>query len=219
MNRVDEVIEDVRARLGLSRLFARRILAELRDHLQDSVAHQLSRGVDKHAAQNTAVQNMGSPDELVGLVIDTNWELRMIAFLKTHLLATAAVLAAPGVLLLGLSFFTFNFPCREMTYGSMGEISTFTLCGVPALQSVRPLISEAGFYGGPAWLQWTIHILAVAGPLSACLLLIRSQLSLRRRKETNGTAEIALTLDRKHVLALAATLSVLLTVVVYKAAG
>ena len=219
MNRIDQLVTEVRARLGLSRFLGRRALTELRDHLHDSVAEQVSQGLDRSEAEENAVRQMGTPDELARSVIDTSGGLKMIAFLKRHLLATVAVLAAPGVLLLGVSFLTFNFPCRDVTYESMGEMTTFRHCGVPALETVRPLISEVGFYGGPAWVQWTIHILAVMGPLLASLLIIRSQLSIRRRQAPEGTAEIAFAVDRTHMLALAATLSIFLTVVVYKAAG
>lgn len=219
MNKIDRLITDVQARLGLSRLLGRRALAELRDHLDDSVADQISRGVDQVDAEEIAVRQIGTPDELVTSVIDTSRGLRMVHLFKKHLLATAAALAAPGALLLGVSFLTFNFPCRDVTYEYMGEINTFRRCGVPALESIRPLVSDVGFYGGPAWVQWTIHILAVTGPLLASLLLIRSRLSLRRRQTAEGTAEIAFALDRKHMLALAATISTFLVVVAYKAAG
>ena len=219
MNKIEHVVMEVRARLGLSRVLGRRAIAELRDHLHDSVADQLSRGLDPSEAEKNAVRQMGTPDEVVASVIDTSRGLRMVAFLKAHLLATVAVLAAPGVLLLGLSFLTFNFPCQDVAYQSMGETTTFRQCGVPALQTLRPLISEVGFYGGPAWVQWAIHILAITGPLFASLLIIRSQLSLRRRQAPEGTTEIAFALDRTHMVALAATLSIFVTVVAYKAAG
>lgn len=219
MNKIDQVLAEVQARLGLSRLFGRRALTELRDHLHDSVADQLSRGLDQSKAEENAVQQIGTPDELVRSVIDTSGGLKMITFLKRHLLATVALLAAPGVLLLGLSFLTFNFPCRDVAYESMGEMSAYRLCGTAALNSIRPLISEPGFYGGPAWVKWTIHVLTVVGPLFASLLIIRSQLSLRRRQAPKDTVEIALALDRTHMLALAATLSIFLIVVAYKAAG
>lgn len=219
MNKVDQLLREVKTRLGLSRFLGRRAVAELRDHLDDSVAHELSRGVDQVDAEKTAVQQLGSPDELVRSVIDSSVGLRMVHLFKKHLLATAAALAAPGVLLLGISFLTFNFPCRDMTYEYMGDINTYRQCGVPALQSIRPMVSEVGFYGGPAWAQWTIHILAIIGPLFASLLLIRSRLSLRRRQTPEGTAEIAFALDRKHMLALAATLSTFVVVVAYKLAG
>ena len=219
MSPIERLLSQVPDRLGLSRFLGRRAITELRDHLHDSVADQLARGVDRSAAEANAVQQMGTPDELARSVIDTSKGLTMVAFLKRHLLATVAVLAAPGALLLGLSFLTFNFPCRDLTYESMGKLHTMKLCGVHALQDLRPLISEVGFYGGPAWAQWTIHILAVAGPLLASLVIIRSQLSLRREQTAEGTVEIAFAVDRTHMFALAATLSIFLTVVAYKAAG
>ena len=219
MNKVDQLLRDVKTRLGLSRFLGRRAVAELRHHLDDSVADQISRGADQGAAEEIAVRQLGSPDELVTSVIEASGGLRMIHLLKKHLLATAAALAAPGVLLLGISFLTFNFPCRDVTYEYIGAPETFRQCGVPALESIRPLISEVGFYGGPAWAQWTIHILAITGPFLASLLLIRSRLSLRRRQTAEGTTEIAFALDRKHMLALSATLATFVVVVAYKAAG
>jgi hypothetical protein len=218
MNKIDRAVGEVRARLGLSRFLGRRALAELRDHLEDSVTDQLSRGVARADAEETAVRQVGTSEELVRSVIDTSRGLRMIHLLKRHLLAAVAVLAAPGVLLLGLSFLTFNFPCRDVTYEYMGGIDTYRQCGIPALGALRPLISEVGFYGGPAWAQWTIHVLSVAGPFLASLLIIRSQLSVRR-EAADGTAEIAFALDRNHMLALGAALSIFVTVVAYKAAG
>jgi hypothetical protein len=153
-------------------------------------------------------------------VIETSWGLRMMRLFKMRLLMAAALLAAPGILLLGLSFLTFNFPCREATYRSMGEMQTVEVCGVPALQAVRPLIGDVGFYGGSPWLQWSIQILTVAGPLLAVLLILRSQLFFRKRETPQGTtAEVALSLDRVHMLALGTTMLVFLTVVAYKAAG
>ncbi len=219
MNRIDQLVTEVQARLGLSRFLGRRALTELRDHLHDSVADQLSRGLSQYDAEKNAAQQIGTPDELVRSVIDASRGLKMVAFLKGHLLATVAVLAAPGVLLLGLSFFTFNFPCRDLTYESMGEINTYRLCGARALEGLRPLISEPGFYGGPTWAKWSIHVLTVIGPLLASLLIIRSQLSLRRQQAPEETVELAFALDRTHMFALATTLSIFLTVVAYKAAG
>ena len=219
MNKIEQVVAEVQTRLGLSRFLGRRAITELRDHLEDSVSDQLSRGLKPSEAEEYAVQQLGTPDELVRSVIDASRGLTMVAFLKKHLMATAAVLAAPGVLLLGFSFLTFNWPCRDVTFESMGEVNTYSLCGVRALENLRPLISDVGFYGGPAWLQWTIHILAVAGPLFASLLIVRSQLSLRRRQAPEETVEIAFTLDRTRLVALAMTFSVFLTVVAYKAAG
>ena len=219
MNRIDRLLSEVRARLGLSRFLGRRAVTELRDHLHDSVDDQLARGLDRSEAEENAVKQIGTPDEVVRTVVDASRGLRMAAFLRRHLLATVAVLAAPGALLLGLSFLTFNFPCRDATYQSMGEMTTFRICGARALENLRPLISEVGFYGGPAWVQWTIHILAVAGPLLASLVIIRSQVSLRRRQATEQTLEISFALDRKRMFALVATLSIFLTVVAYKAAG
>lgn len=218
MTRIDQLVAEVQARLGFFRFLGRRALTELRDHLNDSVADQLSRGVERSEAEENAIHLMGTPDELVRSVIDTSKGLRMIAFMKRHLLATVAVLAAPGVLLLGLSFLAFNFPCRDVTYGSGGGMTTYRVCGASALENLRPLISDVGFYGGPAWAQWAIHILAVLGPLVASLLIVRSQLSLRRQTP-NNTVEIAFSLDRTHMFALAATLSIFLTVVAYKAGG
>jgi hypothetical protein len=49
-------------------------------------------------------------------------------------------------------------------------------------------------------------------------LIIRSQLSVRR-EAADGTTEIAFALDRNHMLALGAALSIFVTVVAYKAAG
>jgi hypothetical protein len=220
LNRIEEVLAEVQVRLGVSRFLGHRALLELRDHLQDSVAKELTGGVDEVDAQETALRKVGTADQLAASVIETSWGLRMIRFFKTRLLMTAALLAAPGILLLGLSFLTFNFPCPEATYMSMGEMGTFQICGVPALETIRPFISEFGIYGGPAWLQWSIHILAVAGPLLAALVILRSQLSFRRRETPDGTdAQITLSLDRSHMVALAATFFIFLIVVVYKAAG
>lgn len=216
MNKIDQVLADVRTRLGLSHFLGRRALTELRDHLNDSVADQLTRGVERSKAEENAVQQIGTPDELVRSVIDMSGGLKMVAFLKRHFLATAAALAAPGVILLGLSFLTFNFPCRDITFEYMGEIHSYRDCGFATL---RPLISEPGLYGGPMWAKWTIHIVSVAGPLLASLFLIRSRLSFRRRQTAEGTTEIAFVLDLKHMLALAATLSTFVVVVAYKAAG
>jgi hypothetical protein len=179
----------------------------------------MSRGLDESDAEENAVQQIGTPDELVRSVIETSGGLKMVAFLKRHFLAAMAVLAAPGLLLLGLSFLTFNFTCREVTFDPASGIHSFTYCGVPALGALRPVLSDVGLYGGPSWLKWSIHILAVAGPFFATLLIIRSQLSLRRRQAPEETVEIALALDRTHMLALAGTLSIFLTVVAYKAAG
>lgn len=219
MNKIDQLLIEVQARLGRSRFLGRRALAELRDHLDDSVAGQLARGIDQSRAEEHAAKQIGTPEELVTSVIDASRGLRMFHLLKRHLLAVVGVLAAPGVILLGLSFLTFNFPCRDLTYEHMGEIDTYRLCGVRAFQGLRPLISEVGFYGGPAWAKWMIHILAVTGPLFASLVLIRSRTSIRRRETAGGTAEIAFAVDRKHMLALAATLSIFVTVVAYKAAS
>lgn len=219
MTKIEQLLEEVRARLGPSRFLGRRALLEMRDHLDDSVADQLSQGVDRSEAEENAAQLLGTPDELVRSVIDANRGLTMIAFLRRHLLATVAVLAAPGVLLLGLSFLTFNFPCQNVTQEYLGETNTHRICGARALENLRPLVSDPGFYGGPAWAQWTIHLLAVIGPLLATVLIIRSQLSLRRRQTPGRTAEIAFALDRAHMLSLGATLSLLLAVVAYKAAG
>ena len=219
MTKIDQVVAEVAARLGLKRFLGQRALIEIRDHLQDSVADLISRGIDRGEAEQKALEQIGTPDELVRSVVDTSRGLRMLEVARRHLLITVGVLAAPGVVLLGLSFLTFNFPCREMTYEYMGQLETQRLCGVPALESVRPLISEVGFYGGPAWAQWIIHILAVLGPLFASLLMIRSQLSVRRSEAPERTVEIAFALDRTHMFALAATLSIFLTVVAYKAAG
>jgi hypothetical protein len=217
---VEELFAEIQGRLGFARFLGRRAIIELRGHLQDSVAEEMSRGLDEHAALELACHKIGTADELTQLVIDASWELKMIGFFKRHLLVTTGILAAPGVLLLGLSFLTFNFTCRETTHMYMGEVQTSRLCGVPALETVRPFISDVGFYGGPAWLQWSIHILSVIGPLLAVLFLLRSQLSYRRRATTEGTsAEIAFALDRKHILALAGALFIFLTVVAYKAAG
>ena len=219
MNKVEQLMSDLEGRLGLSRFLARRAIAELRDHLLDSVADQLSRGVDEPNAQEHAIRQIGIPGELVRTVIDMSGGLKMIHFLKKRLMVTAAVLAAPGAILLALSFLTFNFTCQEITYEYMGEVITSELCGVRALEGLRPLISDVGFYGGPAWIQWAIHVVAVVGPLFASLLLVRSMLSLRRTETTGGVAEIAFALDRKHLLALAGSLSIFVTVVAYKAAG
>ena len=219
MNKVEELVDQVQSRLGLLRILGRRALAELRDHLHDSVRDQLSQGVNQADAEENAVRRMGTPEELVTVVMDTSGGLKMAAFLKRHFLATVAVLAAPGVLLLVLSFLTFNFPCREVTYQAAGELSTFRLCGTAALDSIRPLISEPGFYGGPAWVKWSIHVFTVLGPFLASLLIIRSQVSLRRPQSPEETTEIVFALDRKQMVALVATLSIFLTVVAYKAAG
>jgi hypothetical protein len=219
MNKVERLLREVRTRLGLSRFLGRRALRELRDHLDDSVADQLSRGIGRDEAETDATLQIGTPDELMRSVIDTSRGLKMIAFVNRNLLATVAFLAAPGALLLGLSFLTFNFPCRDLTYGSAGDMTTYRVCGASALENVRPLISEVGFYGGPAWAQWTIHVLSVMGPLVASMLIVRSQLSLRRRTTPEETTEVAFALDRTHILALLATLSIFVTVVTYKAAG
>lgn len=219
MSKIERLLADVRGRLGSSRFLGRRALTELRDHLHDSVAHGVARGLDESEAEDAAVRQIGTPDELVRSVTATSRGLQMIAFLKRHRTAVVATLAAPGVLLLGLSFLTFNFPCREVVYEYMGRTNVDTLCGTPSLETLRPLISEVGFYGGPAWVQWTIHVLAVMGPLAASLVILRSQVTLRRREAPERTIEIAFATDRAHAFALAATLSIFLTVVVYKAAG
>lgn len=219
MNKIEELVAEVRSRLGISRFLGRRAITELRHHLHDSVADQLSRGLTRSDAEDNAVRQMGTPEELVSSVIDTSRGLRMVAFMKKHLLVTVAILAAPGVLLLGLSFLTFNFPCRDVTYESMGEMDTYRICGTTALNSLKPLISEPGFYGGPSWAKWTIHILTSIGPLFASFLIIQSQLSLRRRHDGESTVEIAFALNRTYMVALATTLAIFLTVVAYKAAG
>src|SRR5688500_18820879 len=99
MNKIDQLVSEVRARLGLSRVLGHRALTELRDHLHDPVADQIPRGLDRSHAEENAVQQIGTPEELVRSVIDSSRGLKMVTFLKRHLLATVAVLAAPGVLL------------------------------------------------------------------------------------------------------------------------
>jgi hypothetical protein len=65
-----------------------------------------------------------------------------------------------------------------------------------------------------------MQILTVAGPLLAVLLILRSQLSFRKRETPQGTrAEVAISLDRTHMLALGGAMLVFLTVVAYRAAG
>jgi hypothetical protein len=176
--------------------------------------------MDPHEAQERAVQRVGTTAELTHWVIETSRGLRMMRVLKNRLLVTATLLAAPGILLLGLSFLTFNFPCREATYKSLGEMQSVQVCGVPALQAIRPLIGDVGFYGGSPGVQWTIQILTVAGPLLAVLLILRSQLSFRKGQTPHGaSAEVAMSLDRVHMLALGGAMLVFLTVVAYRAAG
>jgi hypothetical protein len=58
---------------------------ELRDHLNDSIAEDLARGIDKSEAQQRAAQKIGTADELTEWVIEASWGLKMIRFFRTRI--------------------------------------------------------------------------------------------------------------------------------------
>ena len=58
---------------------------ELRGHLNDSIAEDLARGIDKSEAQQRAAQKIGTADELTEWVIEASWGLKMIRFFRTRI--------------------------------------------------------------------------------------------------------------------------------------
>lgn len=85
MSESDRRLAEVQARLGRSRLLARRALVELRDHLNDSIAADLARGIDRSEAQQQGARKIGTADELTEWVIEASWGLKMIRFFRTRI--------------------------------------------------------------------------------------------------------------------------------------
>jgi hypothetical protein len=84
----------LQARLTGSHRARRRLLTELRDHLEDALGRQLETGLHPEAAEQRALEQLGSPADLARA-----WETRCARLRKRQrrrlsLLALAAALAS-----------------------------------------------------------------------------------------------------------------------------
>jgi hypothetical protein len=73
---------------------ARRLCAELRDHIDDAIAHQRAAGCDPDAAARIALERAGPPDELVDAWIAHTRLRRVRTRRRAGLVAFAAVTAS-----------------------------------------------------------------------------------------------------------------------------
>jgi HAAS len=85
-------LQDLAQRMAGSRRTRRRLLAELRDHVDDAVAAQLDAGVDAAEAERHAIARLGPPDALARA-----WRARCVR-VRTRRRGRAAMLAGATAL-------------------------------------------------------------------------------------------------------------------------
>lgn len=149
----------------------RRVLKEIRNHLEDETSGLVAQGLDEAAAQRLVLERFGSPEEAVGFVIDSNRGLALIHWLMERCMTVAAVLMVPAATLLGFSFLTFNFPCQ--TDNPMRRA-----CGVSFLQHLSPILYSPENAG---LLSLRLTLTVVAPLLGAALIAMTIlRIDLRR---------------------------------------
>lgn len=213
--RIDRYVAELSRRLGWRRLIERRALIEIRDHLESAARAHRGLGMSEVEAQEAAVEALGTVEQSVSAVVDSNGALRVLEMTKDRLVLIACALTLPGLILLGLSFVTFNFPCSQVEQEA--ALHVYQRCGVPSLQFLRPWLADVGLYGMATWYQLTQLAVTTLGPLAAAILLLRAQTHVRSEGPDRTVVIVQPVVQRVVVLALATT--VFLAVSAYKLAG
>lgn len=207
---------ELRRALGWRRWVERRALTELHHHLEDNAGAHAGQTSTREEAELRAIADLGGLAQARRFVVDSNRALFLEAALRDRVLLLAGVLSLPAVLLLGLSFLTFNFPCQQLRQG--GEV--YEVCGMRVLQSLRAPLGGLGLFGMPQWWQWTNFISTTLGPLAAAIVLLKSQIHVDLQADEGSTsATIVVRSDRVRKLATVSALALSVVVIAYKAAG
>lgn len=213
---IEGFISQLRELLGWRRWVERRAVIEIRAHLEDAAEHHLRLGATQEEAELRSIEDLGGIDEARRFVVESNRGLTLESFLRDRALVVAGMLSLPAILLLGLSFLTFNFPCREITSG--GQL--YEDCGMLSLQFLRGPLGGLGLFGMPPWWQWTQFVLTTLGPLAAGIVLLRTQVRTGLgRREGATTATVVIHSDRVLKLATVGAFALFIIVVAYKTAG
>lgn len=207
---VDDYMDSVNRALGWRVLFERRALREVRDHLEDLALSTRKTDRDSDSRQRLATHLFGSVEHTVEIIVESNRGLAMMKWLSARSSWVASVLLLPAVALLGLSFLTFNVPCRP------GPQAGFDVCGLSFLQGLRPVLT------GPEsnLLLMTLKFaLTVIAPMAAVLIFLVTQARWNVNRETEVSVAVVLRVDRSRVLGALGSLVVLILVVGYQLAG
>lgn len=208
---IDDYLTAVERRLRWRRRFERRGLREVRDHLSDVSGSLQRQGCDPHEAQRQAILRFGPADITAQAVVESNRGLAMMDWLSRRSLWVAGILLLPAIALLGLSFLTFNFPCRESVQPG------FQVCGLSFIQGLRPLLVGPESNLLLMTLKFSLTILA---PLLAAVIVIGASTRFDlHRGEEGAVATVAFRLNRARVVASGASLIVFMVVLAYQLAS
>jgi hypothetical protein len=208
---IDDYLRMVDRHLRWRRFLERRALREVRDHLSDVSKSLQQQGCDPDEAQRLAIGRFGPPDGTAQSVIESNRGLAMRDWLSKRALWVAGVLVLPAIALLGLSFLTFNFPCRESVQPG------FQVCGLSFLQGLRPILVGPESNLLLLTLKFSLTILA---PLLATVIVVGTSARFDlHRGEEGSVATVAIQLKRTHVVVAVASLIVFAVVLVYQLAS
>jgi hypothetical protein len=213
---IDAYLAELTARLGWRRSAGARALIELRDHLECATQRFRAEGMTEKDAQLAALDALGPIDEVLRMVIETSGGSKMT---KDRVLLIATFLMLPGIVLLGLSFLVFNFPCSTVLVESGSGSFAWENCGVSFLQSLRPWLSDFGYYGSAPWYAVTQAAVTTLGPLIGAVLLFSAQTDFRLDRQDGATATIVFKPVAHRMVALMVSTIVFISVAAYKLAG
>ena len=123
---IDEYVDEIARRLVMPAGRQARIVAEVRDHLDDAVAELVARGADVHVAEARATHAFGSPPDLAN---QFNTHVAVGVLRRTPL-----VMAASGVAVaVAFVFAAISRPARApSSAGVLQQVAFF--CGVLGMQ-------------------------------------------------------------------------------------